>query len=79
MNHILSSSWGPYDDGMRLEGPGTFLTRAFEQGARTGVILSFCSFSFAHNSFTGRNGKGAIYVWAAGNGRGARDNCNYDG
>jgi kexin len=20
VNHILSSSWGPYDDGMRLEG-----------------------------------------------------------
>ena len=27
---------------------------------------------------TGRNGLGAIYVWAAGNG-GSNDNCNYDG
>jgi subtilisin family serine protease len=27
----------------------------------------------------GRNGKGSIYVWAAGNGRSAGDNCNYDG
>jgi subtilisin family serine protease len=27
---------------------------------------------------SGRNGKGAIYVWAGGNG-GSRDNCNYDG
>ncbi|VDI83697.1 Hypothetical predicted protein [Mytilus galloprovincialis] len=26
----------------------------------------------------GRNGKGAIYVWAAGNG-GTQDNCNADG
>lgn len=27
---------------------------------------------------SGRNGRGAIYTWAAGNG-GLRDNCNYDG
>lgn len=27
----------------------------------------------------GRNGKGAIYVWAAGNGGSRGDNCNYDG
>jgi kexin len=27
----------------------------------------------------GRNGKGSIYVWAGGNGRGNQDNCNYDG
>lgn len=27
----------------------------------------------------GRNGKGSIYVWAAGNGRSSGDNCNYDG
>ena len=26
----------------------------------------------------GRNGKGAIYIWAAGNG-GTEDNCNADG
>jgi len=28
---------------------------------------------------TGRNGKGSIYVWAAGNGRSTSDNVNYDG
>ncbi|PRP87728.1 peptidase [Planoprotostelium fungivorum] len=27
----------------------------------------------------GRNGKGSIYCWAGGNGRGSKDNCNYDG
>lgn len=62
INHIMSSSWGPIDDGRRLEGPKHFLMSAFEQGVRTG-----------------RQGKGTIYVWAAGNGRSARDNCNYDG
>lgn len=28
---------------------------------------------------TGRNGKGLVYIWAAGNGRGSNDDCNYDG
>jgi subtilisin-like proprotein convertase family protein len=28
---------------------------------------------------TGRGGKGSVYVWAGGNGRGSGDNCNYDG
>ena len=27
----------------------------------------------------GRNGKGAIYVWASGNGGSKGDNCNCDG
>lgn len=27
----------------------------------------------------GREGKGSVYVWAAGNGGGNKDNCNYDG
>jgi subtilisin-like proprotein convertase family protein len=27
----------------------------------------------------GRDGKGSIYVWAGGNGRSQKDNCNYDG
>lgn len=39
VNHILSSSWGPYDDGMRLEGPGNFLMRAFENGAKSGEFV----------------------------------------
>ena len=29
-------------------------------------------------NFQGRNGNGAIYMWAAGNG-GSEDNCNCDG
>lgn len=31
------------------------------------------------NTEQGRNGKGSIYVWAGGNGRGDQDSCNYDG
>lgn len=62
LNDIYSSSWGPYDDGRRLEGPGYFLMKAFETGTSTG-----------------RGGRGSVYMWAAGNGRSAMDNCNYDG
>lgn len=29
--------------------------------------------------YQGRKGKGAIYVWAAGNGGRTQDNCNCDG
>jgi hypothetical protein len=58
LNDIYSSSWGPYDDGRRLEGPGYFLMAAFKAGVTTG-----------------RGGKGSIYMWAAGNGRSAMDNC----
>lgn len=62
VNHIMSSSWGPYDDAKRLEGPGYVLYNALKHGVATG-----------------RNGKGTIYMWAGGNGRGAHDNGNYDG
>lgn len=34
--------------------------------------------AFQQNVQQGRHGKGSIYVWAAGNGRERRDNCNYD-
>lgn len=60
-NDIFTSSWGPTDDGARLEGPGRLLALTLERGVKTG-----------------RNGKGAIYVWAGGNG-GTKDNVNYDG
>ena len=33
---IYSCSWGPPDDGARLEGPGRLLKEVFEQGVRTG-------------------------------------------
>jgi subtilisin-like proprotein convertase family protein len=35
--------------------------------------------ALANGVATGRNGKGSIYVWAGGNGRGKLDNVNYDG
>lgn len=35
--------------------------------------------SLKQNAEHGRGGKGSIYVWAGGNGRGDQDSCNYDG
>ena len=70
LNHIYTNSWGPIDDGARLEGPGPLARRAI--WGDTGDP--------AHSSIVqGRNGLGSIYVWAGGNGRTHRDNCNYDG
>ena len=31
--HIYSNSWGPYDDGMTVQGPGTVLQMAFQNNA----------------------------------------------
>jgi len=62
INHIYSNSWGPNDDGKRLEKPGRLTLAAMEDSVKNG-----------------RGGKGSIYVWAGGNGRGQGDNCNYDG
>lgn len=62
VNFIYSNSWGPYDDGERVEGPGYFTLAALEDGIKNG-----------------RGGLGSIFVWAAGNGLMANDNCNYDG
>ncbi|XP_076095782.1 furin-like [Mytilus galloprovincialis] len=42
-------------------------------------IINLLKINFNYfNTFKGRNGKGVIYVWAAGNG-GTTDNCNADG
>jgi len=60
--HILSNSWGPNDDGLTLEGPGTLTVAALKSAVETG-----------------RNGKGTIITWAAGNGGDVTDNSNYDG
>ncbi|CAF0796754.1 unnamed protein product [Didymodactylos carnosus] len=38
-----------------------------------------CSAAFQNGILYGRNGKGQIYVWAAGNGGRDIDNCNCDG
>lgn len=35
--------------------------------------------AFKRGISEGRGGKGAIYVWASGNGGGSKDNCNCDG
>lgn len=35
-NHIFSNSWGPADDGMRLEGPGPLTGEALAQGVNQG-------------------------------------------
>lgn len=35
--------------------------------------------ALAEATATGRGGAGSIFVWAVGNGKGARDNANYDG
>lgn len=35
--------------------------------------------TFIEGTTNGRNGKGTIFMWAGGNGGGARDNVNYDG
>lgn len=60
---IYNNSWGPSDDA----------------GTRYVDISSVLKSAFASNTSNGRNGKGTIYVWAAGNGGLNGDNSNYDG
>lgn len=36
INHIYTNSWGPVDDGTRLEGPGVLTTQAMELSLREG-------------------------------------------
>lgn len=36
LNHVFSNSWGPFDDGERLEGPGRALEAAFKQAVEEG-------------------------------------------
>ncbi|XP_066990254.1 neuroendocrine convertase 1-like [Macrobrachium rosenbergii] len=59
---VISCSWGPTDDGRRVEGPGRLADIALQKGVTEG-----------------RNGRGIVYVWAAGNGGSAGDDCNCDG
>ncbi|MCJ1291355.1 pheromone processing endoprotease [Xylographa carneopallida] len=61
-NQIYSCSWGPPDNGMSMDAPGTLIKRAMVNGIQNG-----------------RGGKGSIFVFAAGNGAAADDNCNFDG
>ena len=39
---IYSNSWGPYDSGSRVEGPGTLTAQALEMGVRE-VYLFMCT------------------------------------
>uniref|UniRef100_T1IUB0 P/Homo B domain-containing protein n=1 Tax=Strigamia maritima TaxID=126957 RepID=T1IUB0_STRMM len=73
---IYSASWGPEDDGKHVAGPGLLASTAFVKGInkykkKKLIIYSFCA--------QGRGGRGAIYVWAVGNGGSNSDNCNLDG
>ena len=61
---IYSCSWGPYDDGTTMTGPG-YMTRY--------------AMAFNAGQLKGRMGRGSIYVWAAGNGRDNGDSCAFDG
>lgn len=60
---VYNNSWGPSDDLLVFFGGPS---GTFLNALRTGVQ-------------TGRGGRGAIYVWAAGNGALSDDNANYDG
>ena len=81
---IYSASWGPSDDGRTVEGPGRLTRQSLYRGI-TEVILPLHSqlknaigIHFI-DLLQGRQGKGVIYIWAAGNGGRHRDNCNCDG
>ena len=63
LNSIYNNSWGPLDDMTEPLVGPGPLTLAALQN---GVTI-------------GRNGKGSIYIWAAGNGLLSKDNVNYDG
>ena len=62
-NSIYNNSWGPADD---MTEPLVGPGTLELAALQTGVT-------------SGRNGKGSIYVWAAGNGLAFKDNVNYDG
>ncbi|XP_053382988.1 furin-1-like isoform X2 [Mercenaria mercenaria] len=62
---IYSNSWGPPDDGAGYDS--------------TDGISSIQEAALLKGVTEGRNGKGAIYTWAAGNGGGNFDDCNVDG
>lgn len=61
-NDIYSCSWGPTDNGKKMEGPDKIVTEAIIKGVQEG-----------------RDSKGALYVFASGNGGYHEDSCNYDG
>ena len=67
INSIYSNSWGPID------GPDN--DGNWQLAGPGPLTLS----ALQAGVTSGRNGKGSIYVWAAGNGLPDKDNVNYDG
>eukprot|EP00298_Acanthocystis_sp_HF-20_P018353 c21951_g1_i1.p1 GENE.c21951_g1_i1~~c21951_g1_i1.p1 ORF type:complete len:1871 (-),score=718.46 c21951_g1_i1:35-5647(-) len=64
-NHIFSNSWGPRDCSSLF-------------GCEIERMPELLRAQLSNNVKYGREGKGTIYVWAAGNG-GINDDVNYDG
>ena len=61
---IYSNSWGPLDGGINLD-----------ESLPEELTLN----AIQQGVTTGRNGRGNLFFWAAGNGRGSGDHSNYDG
>ena len=64
---VYSNSWGPSDDTLDFEGPGTLAAEALQAGAIEG------------RPDADGTPLGNIFVWAGGNGGEIGDNSNYDG
>jgi len=62
--HVYTNSWGPADTGDNMDRPGRLVRETFARFVGEG---------------RGRSGKGLVYTWASGNGRGDGDSCAYDG
>ena len=63
---VLNNSWGPEDD-------------AVDHGALADEPSSIEKTTLAAGVTSGRGGKGAIYIFASGNGRGNSDSADFDG
>ena len=63
---VLNNSWGPEDD-------------AIDHGALTDEPSSVERTTLAAGVTSGRGGKGAIYIFASGNGRDNSDSADFDG
>ena len=63
MVDLYNNSWGPSDN----------------NGVRYANISGIVEESIINGTNSGRNGRGTIYVWAAGNGGTDDDNSNFDG
>lgn len=65
---IYNNSWGPSDETLDFEGPGTLATDALQVGVTQGRLAA-----------DGVTPLGNIFVWAGGGGGEIGDNSNYDG